>query len=247
MEPYLERLSKIHALFAEGKTPADILKIADLKVVYEAERCATGALLSFYKHSVNDPFDKVIEAVKDFAKADAERLRLRARLRAEAIAGRAKPGKDMYIESGYIHYTMYLYLRRELGPQQKIRVLFLLQPVVKRLKGRRRNMGPGDILTLRYSFHSHVEEGLANLLAARSLIYIKLISKEELIPGPSDCPHSEDEVMVNRLVDCLGFAECGEIFEKVRFKRREQALRIVRAHVKSKETSMKFEALPRSE
>jgi len=61
-------------------------------------------------------------------------------------------------------------------------------------------MGPGDILTLNYAFNSGLEEDLANLLAARSLIYIKLIQKEEMIPGPSDASHSEDEVVINKKV-----------------------------------------------
>lgn len=72
---------------------------------------------------------------------------------------------------------------------------------------------------------------LANLLAARSLIYIKMIQKEELIPGPSNNPHSENEVAVNRLVDRPGFEDCAKVFEEIRFAKRDRALGIVKAYV----------------
>lgn len=228
IEPYLVMLLKIHDLFAEGKTPEDVVKIPGLKEVYEAEKRATGALITYYSSSMESYFDQVTKSIKDFARADAERLTLRARLRARAIASVVPDNKNMYIESGYIHYPLYLYLRRKLAPNHKIRVVFLLQPIIKSLKGRRRNMGPGDILTLNYSLNSGLKEDLANLLAARSLVYIKLIQKEEMLPGQSDAPHSEEEVAINRLVDGLKFEDCRKIFEKIRFENRERALHLVK-------------------
>ena len=234
IEPYLEMLLTIHDLLAEGKTPEDIVKMPGLKAVYEVEKRAVGALIKYYARSMEADFDQVIQSVKDFARADAKRLDLRARLRAEAIAHMIQADEDIYIESGYIHYPLYFCLRRELPADQKIRVVFLLQPIIKRLKGRRRNMGPGDILTLHYSFHSGLDEDFANLLAARSLIYIKLIQKEEMLSGPSDAPHSEDEIVINRLVDFLSFEDCREIFKKIRFAKREYALCWVKAYIDGK-------------
>lgn len=234
VEPYLDILLKIHDLFAEEKTPEDIIKIPVLKKVYEAEKRATGALISYYARSMETDFDQVVNSVKDFARADAKRLLLQAHLRAEAIVPMIQADTDIYIESGYIHYPLYLYLRHALASDRKIRVIFHLQPVVKHLKAKRRNMGPGDILTLYYSFTSGPDENWANLLAARSLIYIKLLQKDEMLPGPSDAPHSEDEALINRLVDGLGFEDCRKIFGKIRFKKREDALRMIKEHIDEK-------------
>lgn len=232
VEPYLEKLLQIHELFAAGKTAEDLIRKPEFKEVYEAEKNATGTLISYYSISTASPFSDVVEAVKDFARADAFRLTLRERLRAKAIASLQRPGETTYVEAGYIHYPLYRYLRHELGMEKRVKVVYLLAPVIKKLKGKRRNMGPGDILTLHHAFHNRVREDLANLLAARSLIYIKLVKKEELLPGVSETPHIEDEVEVNRLVDRLDFNQCRELFERIRLSKQEQAVEIAHEYVR---------------
>lgn len=77
-------------------------------------------------------------------------------------------------------------------------------------------MGPGDILTLHYALGHNPPESLSDLLAARSLIYIKMIEKEELLQGSSPTPHCEDEVRINRIVDTLNLDECAILFNKIR-------------------------------
>jgi hypothetical protein len=231
IEPYLETLLQIHEMLASGKTPEEIVKDPRLVEVYEAEKRATGALLSYYHDSLEAPFDDVIEAVKTFARADASRLVMRERLRAEAIKPLVSDKLDIYIEAGYIHYPLFHYLRKLLAPAQRIRVVYLLAPVVRRLGGRRRNMGPGDILTLHYALHGRSPEDIEDLLAARSLIYIKLLQKDELLPGASDAPHSEDEVSVNRMVDRLSIEDCRVLFHRIRLTKREDALREVEAYL----------------
>ncbi|HYR02886.1 MAG TPA: hypothetical protein VES58_06040, partial [Syntrophobacteria bacterium] len=216
MEPYLERLLQIHELFADGTTPDAVLGMTELRDVYLAENHATGALLGFYALSMKAPFEEMVEGVKRFARADAMRLVLRERLRARAIVELVRPGDSTYVEAGYIHYPLYRFLRQELGRREKIGVVFLLEPVVRKLGGKRRNLGPGDILTLHYAFHNTIPAERANLLAARSLIYIKLINKEELLPRESEVPHSEDEVMVNRLVESLDLPQCRDLFDRIR-------------------------------
>ena len=72
---------------------------------------------------------------------------------------------------------------------------------------------------------------MADLLAARSLIYIKLINKEELVPEKSKAPHVEDEIEVNRLVDRLGFDQCRQLFERIRMSKREQAVELAQDNV----------------
>jgi hypothetical protein len=228
VEPYLERLLRVHELVAAGSTPEAVLGMTELREVYLAEKKTTGALLSFYALSVKAPFDELVEGVKRFARADALRLVLRERLRARAIAGVVRPGDFTYVEAGYIHYPLYRFLCEELGGRKKIRVVFLLAPVVRKLGGTRRNLGPGDILTLHYAFDNKLPEVFARLLAARSLIYIKLINKEELLPGASEAPHSEDEVMVNRTVDRLDFEQCRDLFARIHLADRRKALELTR-------------------
>ena len=232
VEPYLEKLLQIHELFADGKTADEVSREPEFKEVYEAEKRATGALIAYYAQSMEAPFTAVVEGVKDFARADAKRLTLREKLRAKAISSLHKSNETMYVEAGYIHYPLYRYLRHELGDKKKIRVAYLLAPVIKKLQGKRRNMGPGDILTLHYAFHGGLREELANVLAARSLIYIKLIEKEEIIPGKNETPHAEDEVKVNRLVDRLNLNQCRELFERIRLSKRAEAVKLAQEYVK---------------
>jgi hypothetical protein len=231
VEPYLEILLEIHELLSDGKTPEDVLKAPRLQDVYMAEKRATGALLDYYARSLRSPFDEVVHAVKAFARVDADRLMMREHLRAQAIKPLTSHRVDIYVEAGYIHYPLYRCLRKGLGGGQRIRVVYLLAPVVRRLQGRRRNMGPGDILTLRYALRVGLPEDLADLLAARSLIYIKLLQKDELIPGDSDAPHSEDEVRVNRVVDTLSLEDCRVLFDQIRLGKRRHAIRVVEEYL----------------
>lgn len=231
IEPYLERLLEIHEYFAQGKTPAEVLNIAHLKAVYLAEKSATGALINYYARSIEKDFKQVIESVKAFANADARRLKLRSILRAGAIATLGT-NKKIYVETGYIHYPLYRYLLKDFDGNQNIRVVYLMQPVFKKLRCKRRNMGPGDILTLYYTLNLPIKEDVANLLAARSLIYTQLIQTEEMLPVHSNpTPHSLDEALVNRLVDCLRFEDCKTIYSETRFKNRRESLDFVKSYI----------------
>jgi len=231
VEPYLEALLQIYELLSDGKTPEDVVKDPRLESVYKAEKRATGALLDYYDYSLRAPFDEVVRAVKTFARTDADRLVMRERLRAQAIKPLTSHGVDIYVEAGYIHYPLYRYLKKALGRAQRICVVYLLAPVVRRLQGRRRNMGPGDILTLHYALHGGLPENLGDLLAARSLIYIKLLQKDEMLPVDSDAPHSEDEVRVNWVVDSLSLEDCRALFDQIRLAKRERAIKVVEGYL----------------
>jgi hypothetical protein len=234
LEPYLEKLIQIHELFAEGKRPVDVMTSAGLNDVYEGEKKATGALIAYYAASLRDAFPKVVQAVQRFARADAGRFLLRDRLRARAIAAAVDPGESVFVEAGSMHYPLYRELRGQLGRFWKIRVLFPLQPVIRRLKGKRRNLGPGDVLTLLYVLHHHPRRSLTDLLAARSLIYIKLIDKDELMPGESPAPHAQEEARVNRMVDRLSFEDCEKLYHRIRSLNRDLSLQAVEEYISSK-------------
>ena len=234
IEPYLERLLEIHEHFAAGMTPLELLNLAHLKTVYLAEKTATSALINYYARSIEKDFRQVIESVKTFASADAQRSNLRSVLRAGAIAN-LDITKKIYVEAGYIHYLLYRCLVGDLKGNQNIRIVYLMQPVFKKLKCKRRNMGPGDILTLYYSMGLPIKEELANVLAAKSLIYTQLIKTDERLPDQSDpAPHSSEETQINRLVDRLGFEDCKTIYSKIRYKSRHESLDFVKAYVRTK-------------
>lgn len=234
VEPYLERLLEIHEYFAEGMTPVDVLNMDDLKTVYLMEKAATGALIDYYTRSIEKDFKQVIESVKAFANADAQRSKLRSILRARAIAN-LDTAKKIYVEAGYIHYPLYRCLIHDLKDNQNIRVVYLMQPVFEKLRCKRRNMGPGDILTLYYALNLPIKKDKANVLAARSLIYTQLIQTEEMLPDQSNMtPHSFDEAQANRLVDGLEFEDCRRIYSEIRFKNRHESLDLVKSYVRTK-------------
>jgi hypothetical protein len=234
IEPYMENLMNIHDMFLNGKQPSDVLKIPGLREVYEAEKNATGALLRFYESSLKNSFRKVIEAVRTFARADAERFRLRDTIRAKAIVKVLPGNKEVYVEAGSVHTYLERALRRVLGTKGQIKSLFLLEPVVKKLTGKAQVLAPGDILTERYISRKKRNDELESLLSARSLVYIQLLEKEEMTPSRSErTPHIKDEIRATELVDKLSFAQCEELYKKIRFKNRKQAIEIIQDYILS--------------
>lgn len=238
IEPYIERLMKIHEMFFEGKEPYEVLEIPSLKEVYKTEKKTTGALIHFYESSMSKSFAEVIDTVKDFAHADAERFRIRDAMRAKAISEILPKDKAVYVEAGAIHVYLEKALRQILGRRWQIKSVFLLEPVVEELTGRIQVIAPGDILTEHYIFRKRKNEYFENLLAARSLIYIQILEKEEMAPSKAErTPHVKDEIRAIETVNKLTFAQCEEIYGKIRFKNRQQALEIVQNYLNSSPSS----------
>jgi hypothetical protein len=228
IEPYIEGLMEIHQKFFEGKEPYEVLEIPSLKDVYKTEKKTTGALLHFYESSMSKSFAEIIYAVKNFAHADAERFRIRDTMRAKAISEILPKDKAVYIEAGAIHIYLERVLRQILGRRWQIKSVFVLEPVVEKLTGRKKVVAPGDILTQHYIFRRKKNEDFENLLAARALIYIQILEKEEMAPSKAEkTPHVKDEIRAIEIVNKLTFAQCEEIYGKIRFKNCQQALEIV--------------------
>jgi hypothetical protein len=217
VEPYMERLMQIYEIFSVGKVPSDVIRIPGMREVYKAERIATEALLNFYESSLKASFLKVVESVKRFARVDAERFRLRDRMRARAIAKVLPDEKNVYVEAGAIHIYLVKVLKQILGRRYRIKSEFLLESVVKELTGKKQVLVPGDLLTIHYILHKKADEEYETLQAARSLIYIKLLKKDEMIPSRAgQAPHVEDEIKVNELVSKLTIAQCEGMYWKMR-------------------------------
>jgi hypothetical protein len=234
IEPYMDWLTRIHEMFSEGKEPSEVLRMPELKEVYEAEKKVTGALLHFYESSMGKSFARVIDAVKNFANADAERFRLRDTMRAKAISKILSENQTVYVEAGAVHTYLERVLRQTLGEKWQIKSVFLLEPVVEKLTGKKQVIAPGDILTEHYIFGRKGNDEFETLQAARALIYIQILEKEEMIPTKEEkTPHIKDEIRAIELANKLSLDQCEEIYKKIRFKSRNQALKIVQGYISS--------------
>ena len=227
VDPFIENLLMIHEFFADGGSPDQIAPGTLMFNVYQAEKHATGRLLEFYKASVHSGFEKVVETVKNFAKSDAGRFQLRDKLRAHALAKLVTPFSSVYVEAGEIHIALFKELRKRLPSEVSIKPYFIMEPVYKQLSGKRHIFGPGDILTLHYIFHPHLKNPLLDILASRSLIYNKLLEKDEMINSPDSNPHTRNEVETIDKVNALNQDDCKSLFSKIRLVSSTKARRIV--------------------
>lgn len=231
IEPYMDRLFRIYEMFSDGKKPMDILADSELRDVFKVEKSATAALLHFYETSMGNSFSKLIESVKIFAKADAERFRLRDVMRADAISDVVSEER-VYVEAGGIHIYLEKVLRQKLKSRFKIKTKFLLEPFIKELTGKSKFFPPGDLLTIHYIIQNKKDEAFENLQAARSLIYIKLLEKEEMLPTRENkAPHIEDEININKLISKLTFEQCEDIYVKIRYKNRSESLKMLTSNI----------------
>ena len=234
VEPFIDLLLSIHDRFASGEGPGDLPAGTDMYRVYHAEHLATKALLDFYRASGSDKFDTTVDAVKRFARADAQRFALRDQMRAEAMAVLLQNSGKAYIEAGQIHYPLWHELRRRLPAGFPLRLHFLMTAVVRKLGYRRHLFGPGDLLTLYYRFHPRGRFPTETLLAARALVYNKLILKEEIAADPDTCPHTRDELEIGSLTDGLSLDDCRRLYPRVRLASTTESREIVERYLGSR-------------
>jgi hypothetical protein len=226
VEPYLERLVSIHELFAGDTSPEEVMSREDLKEVYVTEKGTSAALLAFYKLSLQAPFHVVVDSVKQFARVDADRFRRRDAMRAEALAELAGKFSTIYVEAGHMHLALPGRLHRQVNGRGRIRSKFLMSPALPR-QSRPRIFGPGDELTFRHIFHRPLALEIENLLAAQSLIYIKMLSKEELSAESSPTPHLDEEIYLNFLVRRLSYQDCEILYPRLKRSSPAEALQEV--------------------
>ena len=227
IEPYQERLIRIHESLAAGIPRAEVENQPELKEVYAAEHGTSRNLLAFYAAAHTAPFPKVVETVKEFARADAVRFRLRDTLRAEALAPLAQRFSHLYVEAGYIHLFLLKTLAKLITGKAHLKLKYALSALSLAALARPRPMGPGDLLTLYNIFKTPLSPEKENLLAARSLIHIQLLDKTERAPGTDPTPHLTDEIHAVRLTSRLSFEDCANLYPKVRKATPETAVAVV--------------------
>ena len=234
VEPFLEGLLQIHSLFADGGSPADIKPGSTLFAIYDAERSATAALLDFYRVAVNGHFEAAVEAVKHFSRTDARRFMLRDKMRAEALSQVLTGAGSWYIEAGPIHYPLWAQLKRRLPEGYPLKVKFLMADAVRAMGYRDHTYGPGDLLTLLHRFHPNSSDPREDLLAARTLVYNKMIAKEEIVDSADPFPHTRDELRTAAIVRQLTIADCRRLFPFVRRATTESAREMVQHYLERK-------------
>jgi hypothetical protein len=231
VEPFIQRLIRIHARLAAGQTPVDILNDAHLKPVYAAEKEATRTLIDYYAASAKQPFEVVLEALKTFAVADADRFRLRDSMRADALARRVGHYSSCYVEAGTMHLWLRRSIKRRLSSCHVIRSQYPMAAAVRAVTGRSYLMGPGDDLTLIYIYNPRAESSRIDLLAARSLIFNKIITKTETVESADTCPHTIAEWRALKIVNRLQAKDCAALFPQIRRMDTIQANALVDAYL----------------
>jgi hypothetical protein len=234
VEPYQERLIQIHESLAAGQSRAEVESRPELTDVYAAESAASRLLLAFYTAAHTAPFPRVVATVIEFARTDARRFRLRDRLRAQALAPLGLKFSRLYVEAGYIHLFMFKTLATLLAGRVRVKPEFVFAARSLAALGRPRPTGPGDLLTLHHIFRSPLSPEKESLLAARSLIHIKLLNKTEMAPGADPTPHLTDEIRAFRLSSRLSFEDCAALYPRVRQAPTEEAVQAVAGYLAGK-------------
>lgn len=232
-DPFIESLLLIHESFANGKRPEDLEQQSMLYYVYKAERDATGALLHFYKTSVAGSFEETITAIRTFVRADAARLRLRDSLRAQEIVPHIRNGNDFFIEAGMIHYSIYMKLWKKFKNTFNVRPLFFNRILLPEKNAYQGLYSPGDLLTLAHVFHPKLDkERWESLMAARSIVYSKIIQKEEYYEDTGSLFHLKNERDCIGICRLLSINDCKYLYPLIRKKKTMDAYNLIRQYIK---------------
>lgn len=115
-----------------------------------------------------------------------------------------------------------------LSHSHRVKPVFLDRLVAKDAGPRQQLYSPGDQLTLSYIFHprkADIEH--ETRLAARSIIYSKIIHKEENTENSKAFVHITDEKACIRMVKKLSINDCWRLYGFIRKVQTIEALRIV--------------------
>lgn len=231
VDPFITQLNEIHIFFGDGGRPGDIDPQSEKGLVYAAERSYSARLLAYYESCLTASFDDVVELVKQFAREDAARGRFRDRMRVKAIISLLPSFNTVYIEAGTLHANLFSQLVRLQPSAYRTQRVYLMAPIVRKISGRRQSLGPGDKLTLCYTYQPDYTNPRTNLLAARSLIHSKIKIKEERESATDEYLHTRDEIETTGMVEQLGYADCKLLYEQVKNASTQDALAAVQDYL----------------
>lgn len=233
-EPYLEHLLSIQYFLAEDHRPEDIEPNTIAHAVYCAEKEATARLIDYYKKIQSNDFVPILTSMNSFAKADATRFVLRDSLRVNQILKLLVPGKKTFIEAGSIHLLLCRLLAKYLPGEWHLQTHSVDREAVKILKCSGSLFSPGDELTLDYIFGRNVSRRKWQLLCAQSLIYSKIVSKDELSGSNGELPHTVNEIESISAVKNLAIDTCRVLYQKLRPLSTEEAADFVKMNGQKK-------------
>lgn len=206
IEPYLDVMEKIHTSIKTGKFK-EYARDPEARSVLEVEREVVGKLIEYQEALVKSDFDLIVDKVIEFAKKDSERFKMRDCMRATAISKIKEYGK-VVVEAGYMHVLLPLFIERF---NVKLEVVNLLEKAC-RMVNLELLENPGDILTRAYMLGQNLND-YERILAAQSLVYVSMISKDEKIPEPeTPFPHLMEEISLVKKVRTLNYEECRKEF-----------------------------------
>jgi len=232
VEPYLEHLLRIQYFLAEDHTPKEIEPNTVAHSVYCAERDATGLLIKYYKEVRGNDFKKVLSSMNSFAKADAARFVLRDSLRVKGILEVLDGRKDTYIEAGSIHLLLYRLLAGNLSKEWRLHLHSADREALQFLHRKGSFFSPGDNLTLHYIWGRKVSQKKWEMFCAQSLIYSKIIKKEESLGDDTKFPHTLNELESIAAVKQLSTETCEILFQQIRALSSEDAVDVVNTYLK---------------
>ncbi|MEM0275130.1 MAG: hypothetical protein QXE67_02625 [Nitrososphaerota archaeon] len=208
-EPYLETIAYINSAIIARRYD-ECLKNEAIRNVIELERKTVKALIEYQEALMEKDFDLIVEKVIEFAKMDAERFKVRDYMRAEKIS-KIVNDERVVVEAGYMHIMLPRYLRKLKIDTVEVN---LLEKACRRI-GMKFLEAPGDILTKAFIEEKNLG-GLEKLLAAQSLIYISLLSKEEKAPTKWEpFPHLKEELQIIENISKMNYEKCRETFYKL--------------------------------
>jgi hypothetical protein len=133
-----------------------------------------------------------------------------------------------------MHYPLKRLMTRQLPQPTLVQAVFPANDIIQNLGQKGHLYGPGDQLTLLYIFHPEITATeRETLLAARALIYSKIIIKEELNADITAYPHLQDELICINATRELSVNDCSRLFARIRGVNTFDARRIVAEHIMS--------------
>lgn len=116
-----------------------------------------------------------------------------------------------------IHFYLWQQLRQKLKGAFRVQPVFLDRAALEPLNQHHHTYSPGDQLTLAYIFHPGLSnEKWESLMAARSIVYSKIIQKEENHAESTAFFHLTDEINCIRTVRKLSLRDCQTLYSLIR-------------------------------
>ncbi len=235
VEPFWHHLYRIQDFLADGNGPADIDRSSVEFQVYDHERVATGRLIAYYKAVRGTDYLKILRTMDLFARADAARFRLRDQLRTTEIMKLLPHSDSIYVEAGAMHLLLKKYLFQQLaaeGGGWRLKTHFIELEEMRASGYMGSMVAPGDELTLAYMFGRKISKARAEMLCAQTLVYAKLVWKEEILEDKENFPYTRNDLETIKIARMLDLNACRELFFALRPLGRSEAVEYVQGYLR---------------